>query len=98
MTQDTEQKAIDEVYRDRNLLACAVAELAGIGGWTPAEEDPEEWAIVFAETPMGQVSWHVPREMAESLVRRARSYEYDGHSRDVKNDRMASWVEEGCPY
>lgn len=93
----TEEKALDDVYRDRNLLACALSELV-MGGWTPAEEDPDEWAIVWIETPMGQMSWHVPREMAESLATRDDSYDYDGHSRAVKNDRLASWADEGCRY
>lgn len=97
--QTNPHEQMDAVYRDRNLLACAFAELAPMGGWTPAPDyDPEEWAIVHASTPMGQVSWHVPREMAASLVTRDDDYEWDGHSRDVKNDRLASWAEEGCWY
>jgi hypothetical protein len=96
----------EDVYRDRNLLACALANLRGppMGGWTPADDpddddaDADEWAIVWVETPMGQVSWHVPRDMAERLVRRNDRYEYDGHTREVKNDRMASWCDEGCWY
>ena len=91
------EKDIDEVYRDRNLLACALAESTQIGGWTPDDENGDEWAIVFVETPHGQLSWHVPREMAESLVLRADWYEHDGHDRRIKNDRLASWTEEGCP-
>lgn len=94
-------KSIDDVYRDRNLLACALVESVGqgtMGGWTPAEEAPDDWAIVWVETPHGQLSWHVPRDMATSLVTRNDGYDYDGHSRTVKNDRLAGWVDEGCWY
>lgn len=96
----SDEKPIQAVYRDRNLLACALAELIGypMAGWTPApDDDGEEWAVVFAETPHGQVSWHVPREMAENLVTRNDEYVYDGHDREVKNDRLASWTEDGAP-
>jgi hypothetical protein len=98
---DNEQleKDIDAVYRDRNLLACALVESCGsgvMGGWSPDETVSDEWAIVWLETPMGQMSWHVPREMANSLVTRNDGYEYDGHDREIKNDRLASWAEEGC--
>jgi len=96
----TDSKTTDDVYRDRNLLACALAAEIGwpMAGWTPAPDgDGDEWAVVWVETPMGQVSWHVPRDLAESLVRRNDDYEYDGHSREIKNDRLAAWAEDGCP-
>jgi hypothetical protein len=92
-------KGLDDVYRERNLLACALVESVSdvMGGWTPATDAKnDEWAIVWIETPMGQMSWHVPREMANNLVHRNDNYEYDGHSTATKNDRLASWAEEGC--
>ena len=95
-----DEKAIDAVYCDRNLLACAVAKLVGypMAGWTPApDEDSDEWAVVWAETPHGQVSWHVPRDLAEQLVTRNDDYDYDGHDRAVKNARLSGWTNEGCP-
>lgn len=94
-------KALDDVYRERNLLACALTQLLNppMAGWTPApDEDGDEWAIVWAETPMGQVSWHVSRDVAEELAPRNDDYDYDGHSAEVKNDRLASWCEEGAWY
>lgn len=99
--ESDEEKDLEAVYEDRNLLACAVAELlpAGLAGWTPAPDtDGDEWAIVWIETPSGQMSWHVPRELAERLVPRNDDYEWDGHDRDEKNDRLADWAEQGCPY
>ncbi len=91
------QKEIDEVYDDRNLLACALAQATQApAGWKPDPENEEEWAIVWIETPVGQVSWHVPREMAEDLAPPRRDSEYDGYDREVKNDRLASWADKGC--
>lgn len=96
-----DEKSIDEVFEDRNLLACAVVEAAppGMGGWTPAPDaDGDEWAIVWLETSSGQVSWHVQRSLAEDLTARNDDYDYDGHSRAAKNDRLTDWVLRGCPY
>ncbi len=95
----TDDKSLTEVYHDRNLLACALANMheAGMAGWTPArDDDPEKWAIVWLSTPLGQMSWHVPREMAEGLVVRNDDYEYDGHTRETKNARLSAWCDEGC--
>jgi len=92
------KKELGDVYQDRNLLACAVAQLAGIAGWKPDPESPDDWAIVWVETPVDQVSWHVPREMAEDLAPPQRDSEYDGYDREEKNERLAEWCERGCDY
>lgn len=90
-------KETEDVYRDRNLLACALAQATDApSGWKPAPDNPENWGIVWIETPMGQVSWHVPREMAECLAPVRRYSDYDGYDRQTKNDRLASWCDEGC--
>lgn len=91
---ESDGKSIDEVYADRNLLACAFASLVGPwGGWTPAEENPEEWAIVYVRLPgAGQASWHVPRDLAARMVHRDDDYEYDGHDRVEKNRRLRDWA------
>lgn len=93
-----DEKEIDEVYEDRNLLACALIATAepGMGGWTPAPDaDSDEWAIAWLETPAGQVSWHVPRVLAERLLPRRDGYEWDGHTRTEKNERLEAWLEQG---
>jgi len=91
------EKALEDVYEDRNLLACALAQATQApAGWKPDPESPEEWAIVWIESPKGQVSWHVPRDMAEDLAPPKRDAEYDGYDREVKNDRLAAWVDAGC--
>lgn len=93
-------KSIDQVYEDRNLLACALAAATGApSGWKPdPEDDDDTWAIVWIETPMGQVSWHVPRRMVKQLGLYRRNSEYGGYGRDIKNDRLAGWAKRGCPY
>lgn len=91
------EKPIDDVYEDRNLLACALAQATHApSGWKPDPENPDAWAIVWIETPVGQVSWHVPRDITADLGPNRRDSEYDGYDRDIKNDRLASWAKRGC--
>lgn len=93
---DTE-KDIDDVYRDRNILACAFAHAVDApSGWRPDPESPEEWAIVWVAAPLGQVSWHVPHDMAEKIGPLRYDVEYDGHDRWTKNQRLARWCFDGC--
>lgn len=96
MSDDSGGKAIEDVYRDRNLLAVALAEFTHApSGWKPDSENPGEWAIVWIETPCGQVSWHVPQEMAAIGSLRERDAEYEGYDREIKNDRLAAWISAG---
>lgn len=96
---EANKKTLDDVYYDRNLLACALAVATGApSGWKPAPDSGDEWAIVWIESPMGQTSWHVPRDLAESIGPAKRDSEYGGYSREQKNDVLASWAEEGCWY
>ena len=91
------EKELDDVYEDRNLLACALAIATNApSGWKPDPESPDDWAIVWIETPMGQVSWHVSRDMAERLAPPRRDSDYDGYDRETKNDRLATWAKGGC--
>jgi hypothetical protein len=92
-------KEIDEVYEDRNALAVyfvksKIREDPSAGGWVPDEEEPQDWAIVWFETSMGEVSWHVPRRLAEKHLPRNDDRDYDGYGRDVKNDRLWLLVDE----
>lgn len=94
-------KSIDEVYGERNLLACAFAvAIDAYAGWCEAPDttDPEgKWALVFIEQPdpFGQVTFHVPRSMAERFgpPRREDGYSYDGHSTEEKIERLEAWAE-----
>jgi hypothetical protein len=86
---------LDAAYRERNAV---VAALIRSHGW-PAEvvmaPDTEGWWIVYAETPQGQVSWHIgPDDMdlfSEWPVAfgTARS-PWDGHSTEEKYRRLAA--------
>jgi len=93
---EQDEKALEDVYHDRNLLACALAVATGApSGWKPAPDAGDEWAIVWIETPMGQTSWHVPVDLAESIGPMQRDSDYGGYSREQKNDVLASWAEAG---
>lgn len=102
-TDESQEKELDSVYRERNLLACTLATLFeshayNMAGWCPAPDTDDEWAIVWIYTPFGQLSWHVPREMADELGPPQAEDEWDGHSTTEKNDRLASWANDGCEY
>ncbi|PHQ39077.1 hypothetical protein DJ69_08135 [Halorubrum persicum] len=88
---EQDEKALEDVYRERNLLACALAVATDApSGRKPAPDAGDEWAIVWIETPMGQVSWHVPADLAESIGTMQRDSDYSGYSREQKNDVLAS--------
>lgn len=62
------------------------------GGWhapTDADDaDADEWAVVWATLPTGQVSWHVPRHLVAASSLPEAPLEFDGHNREVKNNRL----------
>ncbi|MFC4246485.1 hypothetical protein ACFOZ7_05670 [Natribaculum luteum] len=103
----SEEKTIQEVYRDRNLLAAAISLMAYrlessrtlheyAGGWTEPDvddADADEWAIVWAILEGKQVSWHVPRELVEPVDLPKRPHDYDGHTREEKNQRLEDFIE-----
>lgn len=92
------EKEIDDVYYDRNLLACALVQATDApSGWKPDSESPDEWAIVWVETPVGQVSWHVPAEMAWDLAAPQQDVAFDVYDRNEKNLRLIEWCLKGCP-
>jgi len=105
---DGREKTITEVYEDRNLLATAFSLVAHrlessvtvgdyAGGWHPPrtedDADADEWAVTWAETPTGQVSWHVPIWLAESSALPRQDHGWDGHTRQEKNNRLAEFVD-----
>jgi len=101
-----EEKTVQEVYEDRNALAVAFAEVARYlhlerpgspfrACWKPDEgddADADEWAIIYAWLPTGQVSWHVPRDLAESANIPRKFVEWDGHHREEKNRRLRTFA------
>jgi len=95
MPNEQQEKSIEMVYEDRNLLACALTRAVDAPSgwkWDPAEPG---WAVMWIETPMGQVSWHVPRDMALGMGPDPGWADYDGYDREEKNDRLREWITEG---
>ena len=102
----SEEKTVQEVYQDRNAAVLALATLADYlkaehpGGtiracWKPDggdDADADEWAIIYAWLPTGQVSWHVPRDLAEQSRLPRKVVEWDGHDRQEKNRRLRSFA------
>lgn len=61
--------------------------------WKPDDgddADAAEWAILYAITPQSQVSWHIPRSLAEQADLPQKYVRWDGHTRAQKNDRLRS--------
>lgn len=52
------------------------------------DADADEWAIVYVWLPTGQASWHVPRELVEESTIPHMNVEWDGHTRQEKNERL----------
>lgn len=97
-TEALTESAANRAYEDRNLLAVAFAvERAQLGcdaGYYLADDDGTNYLIVWAVLPTGQASWHVPpqrRELLEQspLEETSPPGGYDGHSRPLKNRRVA---------
>ena len=66
------------------------------GGWhIPTDEDDaaaDEWAVVWANLPTGLVSWHVPADLPELTALSHCPVEFDGHTRQDKNDRLLNYA------
>lgn len=86
-----DQEAIDGVlardYARRNrkiIAALAVATMYGMPAGFRIDPANPEWPVAYIETPHGQVSWHLPQH----------SIEWDGHTFDEKQARLAAWLTE----
>lgn len=92
-----EAKTLDEVYLERNLLALAFIRAyvrlnehrygrkPPFGWWN--DETGDGRALVWVETDVGQVAWHVPRGWIPRDMP-SRDPGYDGYSDGLKNDRV----------
>ena len=96
---DTDEKGLDDVYHDRNLLAIAFARAIratwgpGAAGWYWHDS----WPVIWVDTPAGQKSWHVTPSLKDvlersHLVEHEPDGGYDGHSRTLKNCRLARYI------
>lgn len=86
----------EKAYEDRNTLALVfvalIADRRGEEhvGWYDHGDDG--WAVIYAETAAGQVSWHVPEEDVPEWLPERDATVYDGHDREQKNERLRSLV------
>ncbi|WP_455448081.1 hypothetical protein [Natrinema thermotolerans] len=67
----TDEKPLDEVYHDRNLLAIAFARAIRLT-WGPNTAGwywHDGWRVVWVDTPTGQKSWHVTPVLEDVLER-----------------------------
>jgi len=95
----TDGKTLDDVYHDRNLLAIAFARAMRLtwGPDTAGWYRHDDWPVVWVDTPAGQKSWHVTPDLEDVLERspldkREPIGGYDGHSRTLKNCRLARYI------
>lgn len=58
-------------------------------GWWLDRDDVngEQWAVVWANTPAGQIGYHVPREMVPDWLDK-KDPNYDGYATEEKNRRV----------
>ncbi|OAQ52337.1 hypothetical protein HTG_11995 [Natrinema mahii] len=95
----TDEKSLDEVYHDRNLLAIAFARAIRLT-WGPNTAGwywHDGWPVVWVDTPPGQKSWHVTPDLEDVLERSSLQQTdpeggYDGHLRTLKNCRLARYI------
>lgn len=95
-SSDSAEKDTAEVYRDRNLLALAlarsVAESHGVHNVGTYEHD--EWSVVAVRLPSGVATWHMrPETVPDWLPERDAEEWFDGHTRAEKNQRVKAFAE-----
>ncbi len=95
MSTDSKGPTLDDVYRDRNLLAqlaAALAQRAGLRVGVGVDAEEPDWPVIYIDLPSGQVSWHVPKS---ELVARLEPYggEWDGHLGPEKERRIREFLE-----
>jgi hypothetical protein len=83
------------VYRDRAVLTAHMAAVYPsviVHGADPYEP---EWAVVYITLPTGQISYHIsPADLdLFTHVRVAVAADWDGHTTDEKNRRLAEYTE-----
>lgn len=91
---------IDQVYRERNLLALAfiqaysrtdAGEESQYGYWHSGGE-PEDWPVVWCDIDgVGQVGWHMQKEMIPDWLPE-KDPDYDGYSTKEKNRRVVAYA------
>ena len=89
-----DDETVDEAFYERNqavFLLLAVLSDRGCTVGYRVDEDAE-WPVVFAETPEGQLAWHVPRDELPEWIEE-RDVVWDGHSTEEKHRRLRRYAE-----
>lgn len=86
---------LDEVYEERNALVAFLAKLYG-SVFVEDSEDCPGWGIVYINTHLGQMSWHIPPRDFHMFdgVSRVESYWWDGHTTEQKYVRLKKLAED----
>lgn len=88
------EESVDEAFYERNqavfLLLATLQDRGHTVGYRVDED--EDWPIVFAGTPVGQMSWHVPREELPDWLEE-KDVPWDGHTTEEKHERMQEFAE-----
>lgn len=90
-------KQLADVYEDRNAVALAFLRSVASDydvGYYYDENESDDWAVVFARLPVGDVSWHVPTAELPQWMQYKPSVgdEYDGYDRGEKNNRVRQYA------
>jgi hypothetical protein len=96
------RSAKDNAYSERNRCVAFMVQMARALHWPVwlglhDEEDDSwdrEWMhIIFIESPVGQLSWHVhDSEVAMFRDVPLGTRDWDGHTTDEKYRRMSEWM------
>jgi hypothetical protein len=95
-------KTIDQVYRERNMYATAVAIMAGSLGRFDSGyyRDQNDWPVVWLQDGDDQAGVHVHTQLwplleASPLENRGPPGGYDGHSRKDRLNYLMGLIESG---
>ncbi|ELY41174.1 hypothetical protein [Natronorubrum sulfidifaciens] len=91
----TDEKIVDDVYHDRNLLAIAFARAMRLtwGPDTAGWYRHDDWPVVWVDMLAGQKSWHVTPDLERSPLENSEPTNgYDGNSRAIKNRRLTRYI------
>jgi hypothetical protein len=82
----------DVAYRERNAVVAALIRSNGWPRWVAMAPDADGWVIVYAETPQGQVSWHVGPDDFDLFADfpSVAPGGWDGHTTEEKYARLAA--------
>jgi hypothetical protein len=82
---------MNDVYSERAALVAFLAKI--YPAWIAYnDKDEPDWAVVYLETPQGQLSWHIAegdRHLFNGIVEVFDPPAWDGHATEEKYRRLA---------